>query len=194
MKRLIFLFPLLLLPVSIIALAEPPASTSSSSKAKQVGPKVPENPRASVVGHFGDWVLACEGSSSDKAKPAPCVLVQRLVETTNKKTVFLLTLGYGPQGNIILTVHAPLGVDLAKGLEVSLGQGQAIHRAAFSACTPNGCQAELILSDDLQQEMRKNEQAVLTVYALDGKLLRAASSLKGLGDGLSALDKRKNPP
>lgn len=84
MKRLILLFPLLMLPASIIALAEPPASTSSSSKAKKVAPKVPESPTASVVEHFGDWVLACEGSSSDKAKPAPCVLVQRLVETTNK--------------------------------------------------------------------------------------------------------------
>jgi hypothetical protein len=51
----------------------------------------------------------------------------------------------------------------------------------------------LILSSDLQQEMHKTEQALLTVHALGGKPLNAASSLKGFGDGLIALDKRRGP-
>ena len=37
----------------------------------------------------------------------------------------------------------------------------------------------MILSSELQQQMRKTEQAQLTVYALGGKPFQAASSLKG---------------
>ena len=106
--------------------------------------------------------------------------------------MFNLTVGYGPRGNLVLVVRAPLGIALAKGLELSLG-GQTLQRAAFSTCRPNGCQAVLILANDLQQQMRKTEQALLTVYALNGKPFQAAASLKGFGDGLSALDKRRGP-
>lgn len=190
MKRLILLL-LLLLPAGTIALAEPPAAAGPGSQAPKTAPKAPAQPKPEVAGQFGDWALVCV-ESKDNAKPAPCVLVQRLVEASSKKTVFNLTIGYGPQGKLVLIVRAPLGVALAKGVEMSLDP-QTVHRAAFNSCLPDGCQAVLVLSSDLQQQMRKTEQAQLTVYGLDGKAFRAASSLKGLGDGLGALDKRRGP-
>jgi invasion protein IalB len=188
MKWLIVL--LSFLSASSSAVAEPPAS-APGTQAPPIAPKPPEQPPPAVAGKFGDWSLVCQ-ESKEKAKPAQCVLLQRLVETSSKKTVFGLTVGYGPQGDLILNLRAPLGVALAKGVEMSL-EPQTIHRAAFSACFPDGCQATLVLTSDLQQQMRKFEKAELTVYGLNGKAFGAASSLKGFGEGLDALEKRKRP-
>jgi hypothetical protein len=47
----------------------------------------------------------------------------------------------------------------------------------------------LILSPALQQEMRTAERALITVC----NPFQATASLKGFGDGLSALDKRRGP-
>ena len=190
MRWLAFLL-LAMVAASGQAMTEPLAAKKPGSEAPKAAPKAPEKPAASVVKRFGDWALACR-EAKDKTKPAPCTLVQQLTDANSKKTVFNLTVGYGPRGNLVLVVRAPLGIALAKGLELSLG-GQTLQRAAFSTCRPNGCQAVLILANDLQQQMRKAEQALLTVYALGGKPFQVTASLKGFGDGLSALDKRRSP-
>ncbi len=138
MRWLAFLL-LAMVAASGQAMTEPLAAKKPGSEAPKAAPKAPEKPAASVVKRFGDWALACR-EAKDKTKPAPCTLVQQLTDANSKKTVFNLTVGYGPRGNLVLVVRAPLGIALAKGLELSLG-GQTLQRAAFSTCRPNGCQA-----------------------------------------------------
>ena len=189
MKRLAIV--LIIMACCSHAMAEPPAAATAGTQPAQDAAAAPKQTGALVAGQFGDWSLVCP-ETEDKTKPASCRLVQRLVEAKSKKTVFHLAVGYGPRGNLILVVRAPLGIALAKGLEFSLGD-QTIHRAAFSTCRPDGCQAVLILPNELRQQMRKAEQAWLTAYGLSGKPFQTAASLKGFADGLSALDKRRGP-
>jgi invasion protein IalB len=189
MNKLIpFLVLIVAMPAS--ALAEPQTSSAGSDAAK-AAPKALEQPASAVTGRFGDWAFVCS-ESTDKAKPAPCRLVQKLIDKNSKKTVFSLTVRYGPRGNLVLGMRTPLGAALAKGVEVLVG-GQPIQRAAFTTCKPGGCQALLILTNDLQQEMRKAAQAGVTVYALNGEAVQATFSLKGFSEGLGALDKRRGP-
>ena len=140
---------------------------------------------------IGDWTLFCP-EAKDKEKPVPCTLEQLLVDAESKRVAFHLAIGYGPRGNLILIVRAPLGIALVRGLEVTFG-AQAVQRVPFTTCHTNGCQAVLILSQPLQQEIRKAERALIAVYAVSGRPFQAAASLKGIGEAIDALNKRRGP-
>jgi invasion protein IalB len=89
-------------------------------------------------------------------------------------------------------VRAPLGIALVRGLEVTFGT-QPLQRAPFNICLSNGCQAVLILSKPLQEEILKAERALITTYAPNGTPYQAAASLKGLGTAIDMLNKRRGP-
>ena len=89
-------------------------------------------------------------------------------------------------------VRAPLGIALVRGLEVPFG-AQPVQRAPFNTCLSNGCQAVLILSKPLQEEMSKAERALITVYAPNGNPFQAVASLKDLGTAIETLNKRRGP-
>src|SRR5262245_47565753 len=46
---------------------------------------------------------------------------QLLIDAETKRVAFHLAIGYGPRGNLILVVRAPLGITLVRGLEVTFG-------------------------------------------------------------------------
>jgi invasion protein IalB len=161
--------------------AEPkaPAKDAAKAAAKAGGERI------------GDWTLFCP-EAKDKTKPLACSLEQLLIDAETKRVAFHLAIGYGPRGNLILVVRAPLGIALVRGLEVTFG-AQAVQRVPFTTCQTNGCQAVLILSKPLQEEILKAERALIAVYAPDGNPFQAAASLKGLGPAIEALNKRRGP-
>jgi invasion protein IalB len=169
--------------------AAPPEQATAASKA----PTKDAAKKEAVAGgeRIGDWTLFCP-EPKDKTKPASCTLEQLLIDAGTQKVAFHLAMGHGPRGNLILIVRAPLGIALVRGLEVTFG-GQAVQRAPFTTCEPRGCQAVLILSPALQQEMRKADKALVTVYAPTGGAFQAAASLKGLGEAIDTLNKRRGP-
>lgn len=182
------------------ALAGAPAGEEApvpkTPPAEPAAPKIPTKDaakgEAQAAGQrIGDWTLFCP-EAKDKTKPMTCTLEQLLVDTAGKKVAFHLAIGYGPRGNLILILRAPLGIALVRGLEVTFG-GQAVQRTPFTTCETNGCRAVLILSAPLQQEMRKAERALITVYAPNGNPFQATASLKGFGEAVDALAKRRGP-
>ena len=46
---------------------------------------------------------------------------QLLIDAETKRVAFHLAIAYGPRGNLILVVRAPLGIALVRGLEVAFG-------------------------------------------------------------------------
>ena len=75
---------------------------------------------------------------------------------------------------------------------------QPVQRAPFNTCLSNGCQAVLILSKPLQEEILKAERALITVYAPNGNPFQAVASLKDLGSkdlgtAIETLNKRRGP-
>ncbi len=105
---------------------------------------------------------------------------------------FILLSATGRAAIFIFVVRAPLGIALVRGLEVTFG-AQPMERAPFNVCLSNGCQAVLILSKSLQDEIVKADRALITVYAPNGSPFRAAASLNGLGTAIDTLNKRRGP-
>ena len=133
------------------AFAGAPADSSSSAPktppAEQATPKAPAKDAAKEAAkaggeRIGDWTLFCP-EAKDKTKPPSCTLEQLLIDAETKGVAFHLAIGYGPRGNPILVVRAPLGIALVRGLEVTFG-AQPVQRAPFNICLSNGCQAVLI--------------------------------------------------
>ncbi|MGD9502209.1 MAG: invasion associated locus B family protein [Methyloceanibacter sp.] len=180
------------------ALAGAPADPSSSAPKTppEAAPKAPAKEAAKQAAkaggeRIGDWTLFCP-EAEDKTKPPSCTLEQLLIDAETKRVAFHLAVGYGPRGNLVLVVRAPLGIALVRGLEVTFGT-QPMQRAPFNICLSNGCQAVLILSKPLQEEVVKAERALITVYAPKGDPFQAVASLKGLGAALDTLNKRRGP-
>jgi invasion protein IalB len=176
--------------------ADPSSSAPKTPPAEPATPKPPAKDAAKeapkVVGErIGDWTLFCP-EAKDKTKPVSCTLEQLLMDAETKRVAFHLAIGYGPRGNLILVVRAPLGIALVRGLEVTFG-AQPVQRAPFNTCLSNGCQAVLILSKPLQEEILKAERALITAYAPNGTPYQAAASLKGLDTAIGTLNKRRGP-
>lgn len=183
-----------------VAFAGAPADPSSAAPkkppAEQATPKAPAKDAAKEAAkaggeRIGDWTLFCS-EAKDKTKPPSCTLEQLLIDAETKRVAFHLAIGYGPRGNLILVVRAPLGIALVRGLEVTFGT-QPVQRAPFNTCLSNGCRTVLILSKSLQEEILKAERALITVYAPNGNPFQAAASLKGLGQAIDTLNKRRGP-
>jgi invasion protein IalB len=200
MIRLVVVLLSLALQCLGAAFAGAPADTSSaapkSPPTEQAAPKAPAKDAAKEAAEargerIGDWTLFCP-EAKDKTKPPSCTLEQLLMDAETKRVAFHLAIGFGPLGNLILVVRAPLGIALVRGLEVTFGN-QPVQRAPFNICLSTGCQAVLILSKPLQEEILKAERALITAYAPNGAPYQAAASLNGLGTAIDTLNKRRGP-
>jgi invasion protein IalB len=176
--------------------ADPSSSAPRKTPAEQAAPKAPAKDAAKEAAkaggeRIGDWTLFCP-EAKNKTEPPSCTVEQLLIDVETKRVAFHLAIGYGPRGNLILVVRAPLGIALVRGLEVTFG-AQPVQRAPFNTCLSNGCQAVLILSKPLQEEILKAERALITVYAPNGNPFQAVASLKDLGTAIETLNKRRGP-
>jgi invasion protein IalB len=175
---------------------DPGSSAPQTTPAEQATSKAPAKDAAKEAAkaggeRIGDWTLFCP-QAKDKTKPPSCTLEQLLIDAETKRVAFHLAIGYGPRGNLILVVRAPLGIALVRGLEVTFG-AQPVQRAPFNICLSNGCQAVLILSKPLQEEILKAERALITAYAPNGNPFQAVVSLKDLATAIDTLNKRRGP-
>lgn len=164
---------------------------SADAKAgKRAGGK--DKAKLNISGTYGQWALLC-GEPKEKELRPRCSLVQALVEKSSNQLVFRVVVTYGPKGKLILKIDGPTGIALQRGLEFALGEAK-LYRMPFHTCVPKGCSALLVIEDDLKQDLLNAEKGTLTVYALDGRPLRALAELKGFADGLAALDKAQPEP
>lgn len=170
-----------------------PAQAGSSAAPKQTpqgSPPAPQaappKPEAKVEGSFGNWTLLC-GKEGEDAQER-CSLVMPLIEKESQKLVFRVIVTYGPKDNLVLRVDSPTGLALQRGLEFS-PDGQQIYRMAFQTCLPMGCKALLLMPDDLKKTLMTSKEGAITVYALNGKAVRAVTAFTGFAEGMAALNK-----
>jgi invasion protein IalB len=169
-----------------------PKSPAPAAKqaAPQATPQAAAKPAAAKVeGSFGSWTLLCGKLSETEGER--CSLVLPLVERESQKLVFRVVVAYGHEGNLLLAIDGPTGVALQRGLEFS-PDTKKIYRISFQTCLPMGCKAVLEMNDALRSEIAASKQGAITVYALNGKAVRATTSLSGFSDALAALDKRRS--
>jgi len=180
-------FALLLLSLALnsgaSAQSKPESEVTKQPKTKTVEQQAPP----AKAERFDQWTLVCNDAKG--VEKVSCSLVQALVEAGTNRLVFRLKVGYGPRGNLLLLIGVPRGVSLPRGIEYS-PDGKKAYRLAFQTCE-QGCQALLVIPEELKQAMLKGTEGKVTFYASNDRPVSAISSLKGFAAGFAALQKRR---
>lgn len=139
----------------------------------------------------GDWMQLCTtepppgASQPDPGKEA-CFLVQTATNQETGRPLLKVTVGFfGPQRRVAAVIATPLGVQLTRGLQVSV-DGREIDTVPFQICEANGCQAVLPMDAPVVDAFKAGSmaEALVEVRGRDHPL---PISLKGFTAGFTAI-------
>ena len=138
---------------------------------------------------FGDWQTECEAAPDG---PPRCFLSQTQFivdeKTKAKSRLIKLALGYfGPNGQGVMVVVLPLGVDLRAGAALRVDDGTPMA-LTFQQCLQDGCVANMALDDKTVAALKKSKKAQIDLKPYNGAQAMAITvSTKGITDGIAYL-------
>ncbi len=118
-------------------------------------------PREVIKETFGDWEIRC----TDEGKT--CFMYQLMLngDGTPVAELSLVKLPLGSEAVAGVTVVAPLGTLLTRGLTMQVDDGDAVQYP-FSWCTRPGCFSRFGLTDLMLNEMKKGKQVKVAVFSI----------------------------
>lgn len=150
-------------------------------------------PGADAGQRHGDWVQRCTPKPPPGASPpAPgkqtaCFLIQTVSDQNTRRPLLKITVGFfGPQRQAGAVVAMPLGVPLARGLQISV-DGKEIDTVPFQVCEDEGCQAFVPLDDAMVAAFKAGSTAQARVESSQGQDFSVPMSLKGFTAGYTAI-------
>ncbi len=133
----------------------------------------------------GDWQIRCDTPAGSQSEQ--CVLMQFVTaEDRDNVGLTVIILKTADRQARIMRILAPLGVLLPSGLGLRIDQTD-MGRAGFVRCLPNGCVAEVILSDTLLTTLRTGTTATFIISQTPEEGIGIPISLAGFGPGFDAL-------
>jgi invasion protein IalB len=141
--------------------------------------------QGTVKSVHGDWQLRCD--TPPGAQGEQCALIQSVTaEDRPNVGLTVIVLRTADQKSRLMRVLAPLGVLLPSGLGLKIDNND-IGRAGFVRCLPNGCVAEVVMSDDLIKQLRNGTSATFVIFQTPEEGIGVPVSLKGFGEGFDKL-------
>ena len=154
LRRTLAFLTLLLAIVAADLPSEAEAQTPSSS------PSAPLPGRAAA--QHGAWSVICD--TPPGAAGEQCGAMQRVVSSERPDLgLTVIVFQTADKSARVLRVLAPLNIFLPNGLGLTI-DGQDQGRAVFVRCLREGCQAEVVLSDDLVTQLRRGREATFVIF------------------------------
>jgi invasion protein IalB len=151
----------------------------------QVAAVPPAAGEPAVRSTHGDWQIRCDTPAGSQSEQ--CVLMQFVTaEDRDNVGLTVIILKTADRQARIMRILAPLGVLLPSGLGLRIDQSD-MGRAGFVRCLPNGCVAEVILSDQLLGSLRSGQTATFIISQTPEEGIGIPISLAGFGPGFDAL-------
>jgi invasion protein IalB len=149
------------------------------------GLPAPASAQGTVKSVHGDWQLRCD--TPPGAQGEQCALIQSVTaEDRPNVGLTVIVLRTADQKSRLMRVLAPLGVLLPSGLGLKIDKTD-IGRAGFVRCLPNGCVAEVVMSDELITQLRNGTSATFVIFQTPEEGIGVPVSLKGFGEGFDKL-------
>lgn len=153
-----------------------------------------QTPAAEPPGQaFGDWVQRCTPTPPPGAAPPRageqdvCFLVHQAMDPSSQNPVLKVTVGFfGNQRQSGAVIAMPLGVPLARGLQISV-DGRELATVPFQVCRRDGCQAFFAMDDNAVAAFKGGTQAVAHVESTMGEGFNLPISLRGFTAGFDSL-------
>ncbi|MGF1631464.1 MAG: invasion associated locus B family protein [Kiloniellaceae bacterium] len=142
---------------------------------------------------FGDWRELCTPTPPPGASPPPqgeqnvCFITQQVMDQNSQRPVLKITIGFfGEQRQAGAVIAMPLGVPLARGIEISV-DGKEVRTVPFQICRRDGCQAYLLLDDVAVTAFKAGTRAQARVASTEGEGLNLPISLTGFTAGFGSI-------
>lgn len=150
-----------------------------------VGTASPVLAQGAVKSVHGDWQIRCDTPPGAQAEQ--CALIQSVTaEDRANAGLTVIVLKTADKKTRLMRVVAPLGVLLPSGLGLKLDQA-SIGSTGFVRCLPNGCVAEVEISDDLLKQVRTAKTATFIIFETPEEGIGFPLSLKGFNEGFDKL-------
>lgn len=138
---------------------------------------------------IGSWEYKCEAIAKDQTI---CGLIQRIADKGTKKEVLGVTVRpvSKKENRLAIVITAPLGIFLGTGIAGKVDDGKQF-KFNLQQCTRSGCDAAIILNDDLLAQLRKGKRLLVGFKARAGaKTIIIPVDLKGFDEGVGYIFKK----
>lgn len=136
------------------------------------------------VERFDDWGVRC-GQANDGSGER-CEMFQQVTRDDSDETVLRVVIGFPPnQDRPAAIFQLPLGVVLPPGVAFRVDEGEPV-RFPVQICVPQGCRADVPLSQEMIGAMRAGSRGYLRVQTPRGGTVDLPISLMGF---TAALDR-----
>ncbi len=133
---------------------------------------------------FQDWEVICPSERSQGA----CTMSQLITNPNSNDPLMRVIVGYPPEldGQPAMTFLLPLGVRLAPGLQLGVGEGEPAQ-FPYQVCLEQSCRADLPLEPSQLQALRSGSSATLSFIGPRGDRMDLDISLMGFTDASSRI-------
>jgi len=185
------------IPAAVIAAAAAVAVLPAPSVAQNPQP-VPQGQapalQATIGKTFGAWQQHCTPTPPPGTAPQPgadsqeaCFIGQQYIDPGSQRPVLKVTIGFfGANRQTGAVIAFPLGVPLARGVQINV-DGKALSPVPFQFCRRDGCQAFMLMSDEVVSAFKAGSQAVFTLQSSQNEVLDIPLSLSGFTAGFDSI-------
>ena len=124
----------------------------------------------------------------DQASKKVCSGTLRVVQDKTRQVLLAWIIGRDNQGALRTVIQTPTGVQIPKGLELTLGKA-ATRTVPFTACEPQRCEASVVFDDGMVKDAIAASEVKATITAIDGRAINFNLSIKGIDQVFAAIGK-----
>ena len=136
--------------------------------------------------NYQDWVVRCEQVEEAGQR---CVMTQLAQLEETGEWLMQANIAYIPErAEPIMSLILPLGVALADGIKLELGEGEEnANVMGYTHCDPGGCYVNQLLADEAIQRITAAESGSVTFTTLQGEAIQVPFSPLGFTAALASL-------
>jgi invasion protein IalB len=147
-----------------------------------------------VVESFGAWEMRCQRMDpADGASAMACEVTQETLIQGAAAPVTRVAVGRpAPDAPLTAVVQLPLGLWLPSGASLELGATGGTHDLSIMRCVPQGCIAELVVTDAMRAGLSEVTETVSAIVfeMQPGTPARVPLVHDGFAAALAALEAR----
>lgn len=164
-----------------IVLAALLAALSMPAMAQQQGVTLPGGATALTETH-GDWTVRCQVRQPESK--IGCLVQQEQVDSQSRQRLLAVEMVPGPEG-ALGTLILPFGLDLDKGVNLAIDDGQQMPNLRFRTCLPQGCLVPIDFAPEMLPALSNGKELKIATVADGGAATPFAVSLNGFASALS---------
>lgn len=165
--------------------AKPPAPPAAAEPAPAPAP--PSAPQRIETINYGSWTVTCR-DTVDKASKKVCSGALQVVQDKTRQVLLAWIIGRDNQGTLRTVIQTPTGVQIPKGLELTLGKA-ATRTMPYTACEPQRCEASAAFDDGMIKDAIASAEAKAMITAIDGRAITFNLQIKGIDQVFAAIGK-----